>query len=320
MINLFKQNRLRKYLYFCLFPLYYLFGLLRGIGFIPRKYIIYGAAGGSKFIDNSKYSFLLNKDEYNCVWITHSSSLARELRLKGYRAYLSYSIKGIFIQIFAEIAIVSHGTYDVIPILLFKVPVLQYWHGCPIKKIGVDVYNNNSNKIGEKIWDWIYMLIPHLNNYYSDFFVDNSINMNYGRTFKPFVSSYLQVPYPRLITLFSGLNKEIENIDPTIAELLSLKSSGKHIIVYMPTYREEIDEQKKLDNQLTKLFKLFSKDDRFAFVYKSHFIVPNITQTRNENILEYTNPDPYPLLEISSALISDYSSVIFDYMPTKKPL
>jgi len=87
MINLFKQNRLRKYLYFCLFPLYYLFGLLRGIGFIPRKYIIYGAAGGSKFIDNSKYSFLLNKDEYNCVWITHSSSLARELRLKGYRAY-----------------------------------------------------------------------------------------------------------------------------------------------------------------------------------------------------------------------------------------
>jgi len=44
-----------------------------------------------------------------------------------------------------------------------------------------------------------------------------------------------------------------------------------------------------------------------------------IAQTRNENILEYTNPDPYPLLEISSALISDYSSVIFDYMPTKKP-
>jgi len=44
-----------------------------------------------------------------------------------------------------------------------------------------------------------------------------------------------------------------------------------------------------------------------------------IAQTRNENILEYTNPGPYPLLEISSALISDYSSVIFDYMPTKKP-
>ncbi len=320
MINLFKQNRLRKYIFFCLSPLYYLFGLFRGIGLIPQKYIIYGAAGGSKFIDNSKYSYLLNKDEYNCIWITHSSSLARELRLKGYRAYLSYSIKGIFIQIFAEIVIVSHGTFDVIPILLFKVPVLQYWHGCPIKKIGADVYNNSSNKIGEKIWEWIYILIPHLNNYYSDFFVDNSINMNYSKTFKPFVSSYLQVPYPRLITLFSDLNKEIENIDTTIADLISLKSKGKHIIVYMPTYREEIDEQKKLEKQLIKLFKLFSKDDRFVFIYKSHFIVSNISDISKENILEYTNPDPYPLLEISSALISDYSSVIFDYMPTKKPL
>ena len=69
-----------------------------------------------------------------------------------------------------------------------------------------------------------------------------------------------------------------------------------------------------------KFFKLFSKDDKFVFVYKAHFIVSDIAQTRNENILEYTNPDPYPLLEISSALISDYSSVIFDYMPTKKPL
>ncbi|GIT12245.1 MAG: hypothetical protein CM1200mP33_4310 [Chloroflexota bacterium] len=62
----------------------------------------------------------------------------KELRLKGCRAYLSHSIKGVFFQIFAEIAVVSHGTFDVIPILLFKVPVIQYWHGCPIKKIGAD--------------------------------------------------------------------------------------------------------------------------------------------------------------------------------------
>ncbi|MDP7196308.1 MAG: hypothetical protein QF864_08970, partial [SAR202 cluster bacterium] len=82
MIHLFKQNRLLKYLYFCFFPLYYLFGLFRIIGLIPQKYIIYGAAGGSQFIDNSKYSFLLNKNDHNCIWITHSSSLAKELKLK----------------------------------------------------------------------------------------------------------------------------------------------------------------------------------------------------------------------------------------------
>ena len=206
MISLFRKNRIRKYLYFCLSPLYFLVGLLRGIGLIPKKYIIYGAAGGIAFIDNSKYSFLLNKNEHNCIWITHSYSLAKELRLKGYKAHLSYSIKGFFYQIFSEIAIISHGTFDLNPMLLLKVPVLQYWHGCPIKKIGADVYLNGSKTIGNKIWNWIYILIPHLNNYYADFFVDNSINMNYERTFKSFVSRYLHLPYPRLIFLASNKN------------------------------------------------------------------------------------------------------------------
>ena len=214
----------------------------------------------------------------------------------------------------------SHGTFDLIPILLCRVPVLQYWHGCPIKKIGADVYNHSSKKIGEKIWEWIYKLIPHLNNYYSDYFVDNSINMNYSKTFKSFVPSYIQLPYPRLVTLYSNLSNEIDNVDTTIDELIFQKSKGKYIIVYMPTYREGINEQRDCENQLIRLSKLFSNDDRFVFVYKAHFIVSDTTDIKNENFLKYDNPDPYPLLSISSALISDYSSVIFDYMPTKKPL
>ena len=320
MISLFKKNRTRKYLYFCLSPVYYLLGLLRGIGLIKKKYIIYGAAGGIAFIDNSKYSFLLNKNEYDCIWITHSYSLSKELRLKGYKAYLSYSLKGLFYQIFAEIAIISHGTFDLNPMLLFRVPVIQYWHGCPIKRIGSDIYMNGSKTVGDAIWDWIYKLIPHLNNYYADFFVDNSINMNYKSPFKPFISRYLQLPYPRLITLQSDKNEEIENNIKALDEFSSLKLKGKHIVVYLPTYRKDLNQQKKLANQLIELHKLFSEDDRFVFVYKSHFISPDIADLKNKNILEYTSPDPYPLLSISSALISDYSSVIFDYLLTKKPL
>ena len=85
-------------------------------------------------------------------------------------------------------------------------------------------------------------------------------------------------------------------------------------------YRREIDQHIKLQNQLIELHKLFSKDDRFVFVYKSHFIASQISDLSSKNILEYTSSDPYPLLAISSALISDYSSVIFDYLLTKKPL
>ena len=105
MITLFKQNRIRKYYYLFFLPLYFAFGLLRILKLLPKKYILFGAGGGSQFIDNSKYSYLLNKNQNNCIWITHSFQLARELKNLGYRAYLSFSIKGIYFQIFSAVKI-----------------------------------------------------------------------------------------------------------------------------------------------------------------------------------------------------------------------
>ena len=95
MITLFKQNRIRKYYYLVFLPLYFTLGLLRVLKLLPKKYILFGAGGGSQFIDNSKYSYLLNKNQNNCIWITHSFQLARELKNLGYRAYFSFIVRWV---------------------------------------------------------------------------------------------------------------------------------------------------------------------------------------------------------------------------------
>ena len=64
--------------------------------------------------------------------------------------------------------------------------------------------------------------------------------------------------------------------------------------------------------------KVFAKDDRFIFVYKSHFVINK--GIANNNFVIYSNRDPYPLLKLSCGLITDYSSIVFDYLPSKKPI
>ena len=318
MITLFKQNRIRKYYYLFFLPFYLIFGLLRVCKILPKKYILFGAGGGSQFIDNSKYAYLMNKDRNNCIWITHSYRLSKELKNNGFRSYLSFGIPGIYFQLFSQLAVVSHGTFDLIPIFLFKVPVLQYWHGCPIKKIGLDIEDKKNEKsLGDIIWIGIYKICPHLNNYYSDYLVDHSKSMNYQASFKFSNPSYIKIPYPRLIPLYHE-QLQFEEPNEQLTELTRQKSNGKKIIVYMPTYRDGLDGQLKLEEQLINLSNIFSKDDRFIFVYKSHFVINK--GIADNNIVIYSNRDPYPLLKLSCGLITDYSSIVFDYLPSKKPI
>ena len=82
MITLFKQNRIRKYYYLVFLPLYFTLGLLRVLKLLPKKYILFGAGGGSQFIDNSKYSYLLNKNQNlgPCVLHRHVTFMYKTLR------------------------------------------------------------------------------------------------------------------------------------------------------------------------------------------------------------------------------------------------
>jgi CDP-glycerol glycerophosphotransferase len=186
------------------------------------------------------------------------------------------------------------------------------------KKIGLDIEDKKNEKsLGDIIWSGIYKICPHLNNYYSDYLVDHSKSMNYQTSFEFSNPNYIKIPYPRLIPLYHE-KLQFEEPNEQLTELTRQKSNGKKIIVYMPTYRDGLDDQLKLEEQLINLSNIFAKDDRFIFVYKSHFIINK--GIANNNFVIYSNRDPYPLLKLSCGLITDYSSIVFDYLPSKKPI
>ena len=317
-IRHFRINRLKKYFYLLLFPIYLFIGILRLVRIVPRKYFIFGSAGGEAFIDNSKYLFLENINNKDCIWISHSQTVINDLKKNNIdRVHKSYSLKGLYYQFFSKMVIISHGTFDLLPPLLLNLNIVQFWHGVPIKKIGNDVVDNQKSWI-DKIWKNIFKIYPHLNNYYCNYFVDVT-NSEYYLNFIPFKPKIIKIAYPR----WNSFLKKEAYLDYKNNEQLDLlkkiNSKGIKIVLYIPTYRDNIESQKMLEEEIKKLAKIFSSDQNYYFVFKTHFI---LSDKLNFNIkgMCYIDLDPYPILELCSALITDYSSIGIDYLLLNKPV
>ena len=318
MIKLFRKNKKRKYRYLFILPFYLAIGLLRKTNIIRGEYYLFGSSGGNEFNDNSKYAFLTNIENQKCIWVTHSKKVVDRLNELGIKnVVISNSFKGVYYHLFSKMVVVSHGTYDVLPPLLKNVKILQFWHGLPIKKIGNHVEKEYEHSIVNTFWRIVFRLYPHLNNYYCDYFIDNSKN-GYYLDFNPFNPKIVKIGYPRL-----NIIKENEKLDfycqnSKLEQLKEVRSLGKKIILYMPTYRNNQSYEDNIDI-CDKLYHHFKNDNNWFFVYKSHFLVKNDFKNSN-NFMNYTDADPYPLLPLIDGLITDYSSIGIDYLLYNKPI
>ncbi len=98
------------------------------------------------------------------------------------------------------------------------------------------------------------------------------------------------------------------------------------IIIYAPTMRDyEMKQQKKrpLLGYDCEWLEEYVKDNKILLIYKLHPWQNKDIVTSSINIVPYISTYEfsfYDLLAVSDALISDYSSVVFDYLLTDKPL
>ncbi|SEL22016.1 CDP-glycerol glycerophosphotransferase [Methanobrevibacter gottschalkii] len=192
---------------------------------------------------------------------------------------------------------------------------LQTWHGTPLKKLGYDItipgpeiegrqnfYNESRN--------WDYLISS--NEYSSEIF---------KRAFK-YKKKMLELGYP-INDIFFKDNDELIN---------SIKSKfginkNKKIILYAPTWKD--DEQNdswehyfKLNIDLNRLYEEFG--DEYIFLLKMHHLVSEnlvIEDKLKDFVIDLSSyEDIQELYVLSDILITDYSSVFFDYAHTKRPI
>jgi CDP-glycerol glycerophosphotransferase (TagB/SpsB family) len=112
---------------------------------VPKKKgkWLFGAWYGEKYSDNPKYVFehLLGRHpEVEAIWIVKDKALLSRMRAAGLPVAHAFSFAGMRHQLRAELVMYTHSVQIefAAPLIAPWVKRVQAWHGIPIKKIGYD--------------------------------------------------------------------------------------------------------------------------------------------------------------------------------------
>ena len=327
-INFFKfPEMIKKYIKYLpkilsplMFIIYYL------VYFIPRnkKNWVFGSGVGLNFSDNAKYLFLYcsSLSEINSYWITRNKSLVESLRSEGLKAYYKYSFMGLWLSISSKVYVYDSRTGSINHWTSAGALKVNLWHGSPLKTIDRDItVKHNAFYIGNHTWGpkryLVRMMMPEW-FVVADLMIATSDKVK-GYFNSAFGSKKIEVTgYPRndiitnpnLYAKHLGFEKQI--IDSI--------TTGKTIL-YAPTFRDtnRFDRETPIkwerlndllkENNTTFLIKLHRHD--YSMVMKEEY--SHIRVLDNES-------DMYPLFTKVDLLITDYSSIFFDFLLTDKPV
>lgn len=300
----------------------------------PRKKNIwvFGSSFGKSFTGNPKYFYLYVNSKANNIrpiWISGEESIVSKLQDNGYEAYNRYSIKGLKYSLCAGMYIFDHYSKDICFWLSGGAIKVNLWHGIPLKKGHRDNKFDrvrNPRNIYDKI-KWTFRRIQNEkpSHYYS--VTCQYIKNIHTRAFNAIDERVFVCGYPRNDIFLK--NKYLANKDEVIAnscefysDIKEAKNKGNNIIIYMPTFRESEDKFFEIIN-LDKI-NSFLKENNSILLVKAHHLsklTKKFDQIQYSNIIGIkSTDDPYPFLNISDVLITDYSSVYFDFLLANKPI
>ena len=295
----------------------------------PRtdKLLVFGSYRGA-FNDNSKYLFLYANEHLKnrrVVWVTTSKKTAKHVRNLGYEAYSVASFKGFFCALRAKYWFVNTNTADILFCLSGGATVVNLWHGVPMKAIEFGITEGDLAKRYQdrEFWEVFYhpacFRRPDYMVSTTDFFDEV-----FARCFRIRKDQCLQVGCPRNRMLQLPIEQvkafvERYESEPT-KQLIQKISQYDEVFVYMPTWRDSQRNWFAGGIDLDAFNECLKKKNAFALM-KPH------VNTIIDKTVAYSNMlfidgrfDMYCILPFTDVLITDYSSILYDYilMPEKK--
>ena len=295
---------------------------------VPRtsKILVFGSYRGG-FNDNSKYQFIYANEHIKnrkLVWVSTKKSTVKHIRSLGYTAYYVASIKGLWYALRAKYWFVNSYSSDIAFCLAGRAEIVNLWHGVPMKAIEFGITKGDLAKryVERDIRDTFFHPAPFRRPDYmvstTDFF-----DGVFSESFRISKEQCIQTGCPRNMLL----NKPLEEVNQFIQKYESeaTKQLVTHIqkydtvLVYMPTWRDSQRECFANGFDLNAL-NACAEAQNACVLMKPHAntIIDKSVAYSNLIFLD-GNVDMYCILPYTHVLITDYSSILYDYvlMPKK---
>lgn len=296
-----------------------------------KRIWLFGSTFGKRFADNPKYLYLYmsqhkHKLKIRPVWISHNKKIVNFLEQNGYEAYYYHSLKGILFALRGKVYLFDNYSKDINFWQSGGALKVNMWHGIPLKKIQADnifdKFRHPENLFGkfknfprnlsdEKPHHYVLTTSKFLTNIFSSAFNTDNV---------------LAAGYPRNDILISGninnlLAASEKNFLYKIKSFIKEKPDNK-MVFYMPTFREsELDFFNVIN---IEEFQEFLEKNNILFCVKLHpksKLEKRFKNIKTNNILVIdADADPYIFLKFSDMLVTDYSSIYFDYLLLGKPI
>lgn len=207
---------------------------------------------------------------------------------------------------------------------------VQLWHGIPLKRMGIMANNTRyrDNKRNEKLWHKTADIVTSSSDLYESL-MSACMAIESGK--------YRKLGFPRLDLLKNPVITKAE----LLKDLFDKEDAQAQIGIYMPTFRYELDDKsvmeqikegnffafkdfdgEELNDELKKrhqylIVKLHPYEMRLFANFKNKY--SNIAFLNNDYLFD-NNYDLYELLGDTDFLMTDFSSIYFDYLHLNKPI
>ena len=330
LINITKKNVLfRKLARKILYVKRYIIFRIRGIGKkVDDKTVMFYAFKGQAYTCTPKaiYEYMIQDEkykEYKFIWAFKEPENYKFLEKNKNTSVIKYGGKEYEKNLaVAKYWIFNYRVDDHIYPKKNQVYV-QCWHGTPLKKLGYDLKDtHNAMNSEQEIHDkyridakkFKYILSP--SKFASEKFVSawNLINTNMQ-------DKIIEKGYPRNDFLYNYKQEDVEKIKDKLKI-----TKDKKIILYAPTWR---DDQHQADIGYTYHtevdFDLLKEklEKEYIILFRAHYLVANSFDFSKYQGFIYNVSDVDDINElyvVSDLLITDYSSVFFDYANLKRPM
>ncbi|GLB46932.1 teichoic acid biosynthesis protein F [Philodulcilactobacillus myokoensis] len=294
--------------------------LFKHLSVNPRV-IIYESFLGRNYSDSPKYIYKYIQKHYPGkflnVWVAANDQIKKDLKNEPntivvnrfgfkYMYYLATSKYQVFNMRQPKWFDKKNGT-----------KFIETWHGTPLKHLVFDMDN-----------------VASATSLYKQIFYHQSRQWDYLVTANQFSANVFShaFMYPKDHMLKSGYPRNDILNNPNrdrIARKIKIKLGiplDKKVILYAPTWRDDqyfsagnYKFQLKLD--IAKLKRALGND--YVMVLRTHYFITNHLDTSSFGDFVYNESDYDDIAElylISDLLITDYSSVFFDYSILKRPI